>query len=387
MATLADLPTELLVLICRELPLFSLYNLRRANSRLAALIKENSTGISAWVAHRTFSDAVLATDDSQIKDFEWLNSKILDFLAAVLVDRIQDDSFDLFGGPYGITAEDDRSHFPRVRITKGLQILRQLSKIYNDAKVQMPKPSFRNTVRRALRTRSFKNTMKQVLRSRSFKMSPSEELEYKEDFILKLRISYLRKLKKDQIRDFRFACAILFSMIKTQWDNKSVGLLLAAWAGPDYTASRDYFDWTEAEQRKRQERPIRRGGSPLTDGTSWVNWCLLKDGLRIFWLQYVLLSPKFVKEYLLREWESRSEEQVGMERKYGTLLERALRELDGGWAGEQYLAFIVVPQIELENTFWLPYRHSPVRAISPSTAEMTSIPHRVMFRNPTAGQN
>ncbi|KAF2673442.1 hypothetical protein BT63DRAFT_410450 [Microthyrium microscopicum] len=399
-SSLLDLPNEVLEQICRALSIFDLYNLRRTSYRLASVVTKNSKYICGHVSRNTFSleDRVIQHERymclSRPTDFAWLNDLVLHYLAAVIVDRMRMQPSDGLRRLLGIPANDERSYILRSYVVEGLEVIQELSRISRNIHGSHPLLSF-FSFKALLRYKSCPSQLYKEnaplawssLRLRSDQIPgtspfhqkiPKDYLENEESqfkvrtqLILGLRCKYLRSLSRERLFQLRFACDLLHSMIKTKYDGPTsnvYGPSLRRHVPCEYTGP-DYFDW------KTQE------GDTFRLGQSWVHWCLLDDGLRCFWLQWCgHKSPSYVKDYLVHEWNIKSEQQHSLERNAAIQLDKLLRDLTHP---KLQNLFNYIPRSGIDK-FWdniLEYHMSLTDILSRSSAEMRAVPWRVYFRD------
>jgi F-box associated protein len=362
MVFLLSLPDDILIMICTCLELMDLYNMRLVTRRLATLISSYNRTIAPRVAQNTFPGAKhmlqTAMSEAQDLDITWLNSLVIKYLSAVLVDRIRLESEALNGDHMGIRSEDERGDIIRTRVENGWRVYKVLSdlskNVYGMQNNQIP-------------PRSMKQQVKQFWRSliRNAHAKSIDSLERRERLIFQRREAYLRSLEQQEIVDYRLTQGLLHCMIKTKYDPSHIIALFMSGVRTGLEEP-DYFDWAE----KTRGEKFRRG-------ESWVNWCLLHEGPKLFWVQWhVHGSDQFVKERLIQAWEERSEQQITIERRWSSQLEKIIRFLDG--VGRKTV-FGYISLNDRRDLFWgHPPSHPNNRP--PCDDIMNDVPYRVLFR-------
>ncbi|KAF2119250.1 hypothetical protein BDV96DRAFT_341978 [Lophiotrema nucula] len=131
MPALLVLPNEILVLLCRQLTIPALLALRLVHSHFASLVLANEATIAPYVASNTFPGAkrLLQVEADERRDFEWLKSLVLKYLAAVLVDRYRLCPKELFpqSPRRWIPTEEECGDFLRSHVESGLRVYKSLS--------------------------------------------------------------------------------------------------------------------------------------------------------------------------------------------------------------------------------------------------------------------
>ncbi|KAF2726944.1 hypothetical protein EJ04DRAFT_582368 [Polyplosphaeria fusca] len=131
MSALLSLPDELLIIICQNVALPDLLNLRLTHLHLASLILNKSTSICEATARTTFPDAefLLRVQPGERQDFAWLKGLVLKYNSAVLVDKFRHRSSWMYYEPRWIPAESPIGDTLRSRVESGWHVFHHLGQL------------------------------------------------------------------------------------------------------------------------------------------------------------------------------------------------------------------------------------------------------------------
>jgi hypothetical protein len=313
MHTLATLPDDVLILICRYVLLQDIFHLRQTSRRLAAFVLSNDIYISQSVARNTFPDfnRLLRVPESGTHDFSWLKSLVPKFFAAFLVDKLREVYPDRFYDRYGIPAESEWGDGPRARVETGLRVFKQLSDISQDV-YKLPDSCVPRRPRRPVKERVSRAVR---LGYRSVSNGALDLVERRETLVSQRRLVYLNDLDRQDIVDYIFMFTILLPAFKSNYDG--AGFRYAHNISIKYDGP-SIFDWGKDD------------GKRLSQGNSWVNSFLLNQGPMLFWHQWYNRKEEYeVKDVILRAWSERSSERIRIERDAASSVEEALTSLSG----------------------------------------------------------
>lgn len=317
MPSLLALPAELLIIVCKNLTIPAIFNLRIVHPHLNSLIINKSTSISGNVAYNTFQDAdlLLRTPANQQKDFEWLKSLIFKYNAAVLVDRFRIGSDRVFMEPRWIPAESKFGNALRERVENGWRVIRQIGVALGGAEVILPKPGRKTQTKTGL---SLTNRIRQtILLQGKTNFSERERSVYESHIFVN---NYLETLSLKAVEDYQITFNLLLLALRTEHDPLPVHLRSLRGKFRNAKAPAEFdFDFAT--------------GTFIENQNSWVNWAVLQLSPYEFFLQWLPGSerrPAHVREKILRKWEE---------------TENAVQERD--------LARFVKKTTQLDTTSWM----------------------------------
>jgi hypothetical protein len=253
-SSLAELPDDVLILICSQCRIDELFQLRLTSAKTRGLIDEYITTIAPSVARSTFplNEHLLSIHANSVTPltFQSLKALIPEQLASVLVDRhrIADEWLQL---RYGIPAEDPFGDELRNRIANGWRVFRGLSNFARQEYGEVAKGT--RTSRADFANRVFRPTQ--------FKF---EALKQTEDIILRRRLEYVRKLDPKHAQDYKLMFTLLSAAFSTSISN--IGDKHEPWP----------FDFGGGIDAQRE----------LRKGETWLSWYILSVGPDLFWQQW-----------------------------------------------------------------------------------------------------
>lgn len=254
------LPWDVLIEIAHHCRLDELRVLTMVSTQMRDLIDRYIPTIAPAVAHVTFSKRVLQHmyDRSNFFHYKQLRELVPHQLAAILVNKHRIAYSN--GRPvYRIPAEAPGGDYLRKRVANGWDILRELYLISQDVRTSYTEDEL----------------IQQDRRSPRYSL---DACKMKEDIIQQRRLDYVHGLCSHQIRDYILLTTLLpciFSMSKAH-----VGDEYEPWI----------FDKGESFDQLRSFR----------DGTTWLSWFVLAEGLHIFWAQWWSLPPDLAQHHIAR---------------------------------------------------------------------------------------
>ncbi|KAL8677945.1 MAG: hypothetical protein Q9186_005668 [Xanthomendoza sp. 1 TL-2023] len=314
MSLLLSVPDEILILICQNLTIPSIFTVRLVCSHIANLVLNYSQAIVPEVAHTTFPDArlLLRVPSGQYRDFAWLKGLIHRYLAAVLVDRFKLSSTRLFFEPHGIPAESDIGEALRSRVENGWHVFQNLGKLTEDAQYLPYKYQSSVSIRDRLRHGAYSRHK----RDRLAEKKAYDGLEHR---ITKC----VNEWPRTSLEDYQLTTFLLHLAFRTKHDQpeaRSLPTHRISYDGPDD------FDWNAKE------------GILLENYNSWANWAILPLGSPTFFRQWSPISeePKscLIKDSLLRMWKSTTPEEVKFLRRVAVTIRDTMRRNgihEGSW--------------------------------------------------------
>ncbi|KAF9690535.1 hypothetical protein EKO04_011382 [Ascochyta lentis] len=287
----ADLPDDILILICSTCRIDDLLALRQTDRRARSLISEYINTIAPSVARVTFPHSYNLLVHKPLRyTVDWLEDLIPRQLAAILVDRHR-IAHDFMQERYGIPAEDTYGDELRARTANGWRVLRRLT--------DMSKTVYSSNAR----VTSNEFSLRLTCTSRKF-----EQSRQKEDAVLERRLAYIESMPLQDAKDYKLMFMLLSSSFRTAISN--VGEEHKPWV----------FDWGNGIDGQRLFRK----------GSSWLTWFVLAEGLDLFWKQWWTLphdSPiarNYIRDRAIDVWTSTPEKLADHQRHHARKIQEAI---------------------------------------------------------------
>jgi hypothetical protein len=314
--SLAELPDDVLILICPQCRIDELFQLRLTSAKIRGLIDEYMTTIAPSVARSTFplSEHLLSIHANSVTPptLQSLKALIPEQLAYILVDRhrIADEWLQL---RYGIPAEDAFGDELRNRVANGWCIFRDLS---NCARRQDGEVTKETRSSRA----EFAN---RVFRPTQFKF---EALKHTEDMLLRRRLEYVRKLDPKHAQDYKLMFTLLSAAFSTSISN--IGDKHEPWP----------FDFGGGIDGQRE----------LRKGETWLSWYILGEGPDLFWQQWWSLphddpsTPNYIRDRAIAAFRNTLAGLANHQRNLAHTLQNAINEqtvLEGSFSASEVIQY------------------------------------------------